>query len=38
VDNGLPELKKREPASAEAKDDKPAQNPSPEGTAVDRKS
>ncbi|MCQ4631909.1 tetratricopeptide (TPR) repeat protein [Shinella sp. BE166] len=38
IENGLPELKKTEPASAEAKDEKPVQNPSPEGTAVDRKS
>ncbi len=38
VENGLPELKKTEPASAEAKDEKPVQNPTPEGTAVDRKS
>ncbi len=38
IENGLPELKKTEPASAEAKDEKPVENPSPEGTAVDRKS
>jgi len=38
VENGLPELKKVEPASAEAKDEKPVQNPSPEGTTSDRKS
>ena len=38
IENGLPELKKTEPASAEAKDEKPVQNPSPEGTAADRKS
>jgi tetratricopeptide (TPR) repeat protein len=38
VENGLPELKKTAPASAEAKDEKPVQNPSPESTAADRKS
>jgi len=38
VENGLPDLPKTEPASAEAKDEKPAQNPSPESTAADRKS
>ena len=38
IENGLPELKKTAPASAEAKDEKPVQNPSPEGTAADRKS
>ncbi|CAK7254901.1 tetratricopeptide repeat protein [Shinella yambaruensis] len=38
IENGLPELEKTEPASAEAKDEKPVQNPSPEGTAADRKS
>ncbi len=38
IENGLPELKKTEPASAEAKDEKPVQNPSPEGKAADRKS
>ena len=38
IDNGLPELKKTPPASAEAKEEKPVQNPSPESTAVDRKS
>ena len=38
IANGLPELSKTDPASAEAKEDKPVQNPSPEGTAADRKS
>ena len=38
VENGLPELKKTNPASAEAKEDKPAENTSPEGKAADRKS
>ena len=39
VENGLPDLAKTTPASAEAKDDKPAQNTSPEGkAAADRKS
>ena len=38
VENGLPDVKKTEPASAEAKDEKPVQNPTPEGKAVDRKS
>lgn len=38
VENGLPELKKTEPASAEAKDEKPVQAPSPEVSATDRKS
>ena len=38
IENGLPDLPKTDPASAEAKEDKPAQNPSPESTAADRKS
>ncbi|MFC3073820.1 tetratricopeptide repeat protein [Shinella pollutisoli] len=38
IANGLPDLPKTEPASAEAKEDKPVQNPSPESSAADRKS
>src|SRR5690606_7731639 len=38
IENGLPDLPKTEPASAEAKDGKPAQAPAPEGAASDRKS
>src|SRR5690606_7335912 len=38
IANGLPELQKSEPASAEAKEDKPVQNISPESKAADRKS
>ena len=38
IENGLPELKKTDPASAEAKEDKPAENTSPESKAADRKS
>lgn len=38
IESGLPDVKATDPASAEAKEDKPAQNPSPEGKAADRKS
>jgi tetratricopeptide (TPR) repeat protein len=38
IENGLPELEKTEPASAQAKEDKPAENVSPEAKAADRKS
>lgn len=38
IAHGLPDLPKTAPAAAEARDDKPAQAPSPEDTAADRKS